>query len=94
VVQGEHKLLQFRILGTDPCQGQRIETYNEHHEANQNPRCHSRNLVSVFVVFWFSVCEFGGFFMLFKCRERTRYGVHLLKKIMIIICWCKFYSLG
>ncbi len=57
VVHGEHELFRFRILGTDPCQRRREETHNEHHEA-KNPRRHSRNSVPVFVVFWFSVCEF------------------------------------
>jgi hypothetical protein len=28
VVQGELKLIQFRILGTDPCQRQREETHS------------------------------------------------------------------
>jgi len=51
VVQGEHELLQFRILGIDPCQRQHEETHGEHHKASQNPRRHSRYSVSVFVVF-------------------------------------------
>lgn len=62
VVQGEHELLRFRILGIDPCQRRCEETHNEHHKANQNPRRHSRNSVSVFVVFWFSVCMIVGDF--------------------------------
>jgi hypothetical protein len=56
VVQGEHEHLQFQILGTDLCQRRCEETHNEHHEANQNPRRYSRNSISVFVVFWFSMC--------------------------------------